>query len=758
MRKFTLFFSLFVAVATTAMADFTQTYVKTDNGAFWGSAVTTYPDGVTNVKPSNASSVFAPTFMVEVTTEGTVTVSFEHKTGYHGLNVLGVDILNPNGTVAASSYAHKIAGGGSNAGQKVYTLENVSKGFYTLRYFVCNITSSDDVTNAGGDVVVTSAVLATALPRTTWSVAASSQETIGDPGQATNAIDGVESTFWHTVYANNYPHWIEFNMNSIITVSYFDYVSRFDNTTSNGNILNYKLYISDEPMNGTYTNATEAASGTFVYGSGTHHIIGLETPVSGQYVALVAESGTAGNWSNNAAATAANCTEFYVYGTSTGNEAAKAALNSLIEQVVAWNAAGIIGEGVGQRSSTNENAVNDFNAIVEYYNGITEETESSEIQDKADELQAIIDSYSIINMPVDGKAYTFKNVQKDGTTVCWFKYFAEQDSVGLTYTESEATPFICRQVADGKYTFVNNAGKYMTWRGDNANNSNKTGVKDAYDASTEAWTDITVAQMVAGSNVESFGVARYVTLYGRRQPETEDRGKFAYFVIEKNNGSPIYDQAAAPFYNSSYSSAFIMDEVEYANKPVLNAVGTSPLLTSELHNKAMATFSAPFATVVPEGVTAYYATAGDGFVTLNAVAATAAIPANTGVILVGTEAGSITMAPAAGETAATIENNVLANTAGAAKDIPADSYILSAFNDEAGFYRTTAGELAMNKAYIAAESQNQSIEVRFPGTTAVEKVEMRNEKEEIYDLQGRKINEITQPGIYVVNGVKRVVK
>ena len=39
-------------------------------------------------------------------------------------------------------------------------------------------------------------------------------------------------------------------------------------------------------------------------------------------------------------------------------------------------------------------------------------------------------------------------------------------------------------------------------------------------------------------------------------------------------------------------------------------------------------------------------------------------------------------------------------------------------------------------------------------TTGVENVEIRNEKEVIYDLQGRKVSEITKSGIYIVNGKK----
>ena len=43
-------------------------------------------------------------------------------------------------------------------------------------------------------------------------------------------------------------------------------------------------------------------------------------------------------------------------------------------------------------------------------------------------------------------------------------------------------------------------------------------------------------------------------------------------------------------------------------------------------------------------------------------------------------------------------------------------------------------------------------------TTAVEKVEIKNEKSEIYDLTGRKVENIAKAGVYIVNGCKVLVK
>ena len=176
-----------------------------------------------------------------------------------------------------------------------------------------------------------------------------------------------------------------------------------------------------------------------------------------------------------------------------------------------------------------------------------------------------------------------------------------------------------------------------------------------------------------------------------------------------------------------------------------------------------ATWYAPVAVQLPDGLTAYtitihgdYAITGDGF---------KQVPANTGVILEGTKGTTyeLEIIGSASEVKSIMEGTV------AATYFPENDYAYVLSTDkgtrELGFYMADDGEASWShKAYLpksaipAGAQMSAGFRLILPGTTAVENVEMRNEKEEIYDLTGRKLEGISGTGIYIINGKKVLVK
>ena len=171
---------------------------------------------------------------------------------------------------------------------------------------------------------------------------------------------------------------------------------------------------------------------------------------------------------------------------------------------------------------------------------------------------------------------------------------------------------------------------------------------------------------------------------------------------------------------------------------------------------------------IPEGVNVYAVTGVEnGWVTKSQLEGV--IPANTGVLL--ENAGEFTFKRAAKDVAA-LEGNLM-NGSVENTYVEGTAYVLA--NDSklgVGMYKAELNKDAegnegtthflnnAGKAYLVlpATASLNSYSLRIPGTTGVEEVEIRNEKEEIYDLTGRRVNEITKAGVYVVNGKKVLVK
>ena len=353
-----------------------------------------------------------------------------------------------------------------------------------------------------------------------------------------------------------------------------------------------------------------------------------------------------------------------------------------------------------------------------------------------------------VNMPADGKVYVFTNVHKGGTN-----RYIDYDKDGVitltprgdadVNTLPASAKFVCRVVND-KYVFVNNDGKYLIWKGGSGNTQEGENSKKGYMSSyNPSWTTLTVAKS---------SVYGCLNFGGKRSTSAN-----SYFIV-KTDGT--FDKANfTEFNNENHSSIFRFEEVSYPNTIAFNTV-------SDVEGvKSIATFSAPFATVIPEGVTAYYvSTADNSKATMKAITGKA-IPAKTGVILTSQSGDAVTMVPATDETLATIENNKLGNSAGAAKTIAAgdNAYILSAVDGQTAFYKGKVGTtLGMNKAYLTLDEAStvEAISMNFGGNvTGINQiVNAEQNNAPVYDLTGRRVVRTVKGGLYIKGGSKFIAR
>ena len=151
------------------------------------------------------------------------------------------------------------------------------------------------------------------------------------------------------------------------------------------------------------------------------------------------------------------------------------------------------------------------------------------------------------------------------------------------------------------------------------------------------------------------------------------------------------------------------------------------------------------------------------------------IPANTGVLLEGAGEHSFAKTVSYNYTlAGNLMNGSVENAY-----IEGEAYVLANHSEDGvGFYKAelnfdaTGNKVAegetgthflnnAGKAYFvlpAASETGTYYGLDWENTTGVENVEVEDTVKTIYDLTGRRVEEITAPGIYIVNGKKVLVK
>lgn len=376
-------------------------------------------------------------------------------------------------------------------------------------------------------------------------------------------------------------------------------------------------------------------------------------------------------------------------------------------------------------------------------------------------LNAFKTSTEDIQLPEDGKAYYIKVPYINGTANYLYSDGNNETSnrVGNKaddqITDKNDKVFVCH-IVNGKYMFATNHGTYLSWA--DSGDGNKSYKTSAQTTTYVAQNDWTIEPATLDKGQGSVSLTDRADVFGLVQMKALDKdGTITYYLNSRIDGDFISQNANDKFYDTGWqnmnrSCYYQFEEVEYPNTITFHdATGINGV-------SHIATFSAPFATIIPEGVKAYYVSAKGAEATMTAIDAEA-IPANQGVILTSESGDAATMVPAAGETAATITGNQLGHSAGAAKTMTAgEGYILGNGSEGTAFYPCKAGSLPINKAYLLGNGENAIVMNFGNAVTGINTIAApASAKAPIFDLSGRRVVKATK-GLYIQNGKKVIVK
>lgn len=402
-------------------------------------------------------------------------------------------------------------------------------------------------------------------------------------------------------------------------------------------------------------------------------------------------------------------------------------------------------------------------------NAIDEATTMAEVSAALQTFKETTD----INLPESGKAYVFTNVHPNG-----IKYYINYEAEGLTLVARGAenannlpasAKWYCRVLDNGRYVFVNNQGKYLAWRGLDAGINSHKGYSESFD---NTYSQLSFVKMTTNGintgNVALSDLFGFVAFGGSR-----DGSKNSYFITTyyPSTGNIDFNQDGdwtLRYIQDNHSTAFVVEEVtnfEFANTKLTGIDTDDILLKGMSAGMTIGTFSAPYPTTYPLGVTAYYANEAerDGALYLKAIENNI-IPANEGVILVGEKGISQTaMLPVTTEDIVELENNVFSNSAKGDVTMGEYDYILANGTEGIGIYKAKIGSmLKAGKAYLSFTNATsaRNLTMHFGGISSnIVSVSTSDRVDTpVFDLSGRRLNKVSKNGVYIINGKKLYIK
>lgn len=322
---------------------------------------------------------------------------------------------------------------------------------------------------------------------------------------------------------------------------------------------------------------------------------------------------------------------------------------------------------------------------------------------------------NLVNLPVDGKAYKMYGLFSDKTKA----YLKSNDN----------DVFIMQKQADGKYKIVSSKA----------------------DEENLIYTVPTGATQ-AGKKVSLFDImVRHRINFGALNLVTGEQ--FDANVCIKKDESTLNQYGTGPSNTGDWSTEWYFEEAT-------DYKGYEVNFTESNDGKAYATLNLPFATKIPEGVTAYKKVDGTtSSVKLEEYKPTNnVLPANTPVLLQANEAGKKTFAPAEYKAK---EDTGFSGTLAAAKVSAENVYILAKDGNVVKFCKLSATKNTVNanKAYLTlTAAAATALNFDFGGVaTGIENaVADKANNAPIYDLSGRRVMNAVKGGIYIQNGKKFV--
>lgn len=268
---------------------------------------------------------------------------------------------------------------------------------------------------------------------------------------------------------------------------------------------------------------------------------------------------------------------------------------------------------------------------------------------------------------------------------------------------------------------------------------------------------------------------KYVQWYHGNNASPAGDGELAFAICYGNGTGDYASHKYKGFYTADTDDDAVIAGEDFTVNAAQWEVEAATSVTVALHNggdgKSYATFYAPF-DVTFTGATAYTITRGASIEDVGCEAVTTAVennfvPAGTPVVLINED----TPSPATSCTA-TIEGTV--SDALSTANILSGTYLAMTVEDsedlvfgkpadgDPGFYRfdpeALSKVLGANKAYIDRTVAAGIRAFVFDSvTTGLNKVNLDAAKENIYDMQGRRVAKV-QNGLYIVNGKKVLVK